>query len=125
MGIQFDDEPIRLETLADGYAVVGFDEQLREVLKNIADPNTHRPKPEQPKRVITLEIEVKPTINEWGVVLDISARYKPPKLVVRRAALTHAQMVEKSGRQVAYEATAPARQTTINNVLRIKEKEND
>jgi len=117
--IMFEEEPIRLETVADGHAGVLFDELLREVLGNISDPNTHKPKEDQPAREINLKFRIKPRINDCGTTLAIEV-LGASKLVSKRGAKTFAQVTDQGGVQLAFEATGPARQEEIDNVRNIR-----
>lgn len=66
---------VTLETIGHGAALELFNKELRNVLDNIADPNTE-PKG---KRKISLEITFAPTVNrDMGqVLIDCKAKLMP------------------------------------------------
>lgn len=74
MASEFD--KVSLNTLCGGGVVERFDDELRNVIKNIKDPNTS-----DKVREITLKVKIK--VNDardyCAVVADISSKTLPPK----------------------------------------------
>jgi hypothetical protein len=70
---------ITLQTICHGGVPEIFERELRDVLANIADPNTH---PEK-VRTITLKFAFKPQEDRSGAVIDFSckAALQPVKTV--------------------------------------------
>lgn len=60
---------VSLETLGNGAAVELFNEELRKVLDNIADPNT----PQKTSRMITLKVKITPNEERNGAAVEIAA----------------------------------------------------
>lgn len=81
-----DDIYVNLETLAQGAAVERFNDQWGEVLNNIKDPNTSA----TAKRVVTLQVELKPSEDRDRVQITINcaAKLAPPKSVESLAYLS-------------------------------------
>lgn len=70
---------ITIATICDSGVPEVFDRELREVLKNIADPNTA---PERP-RTLTLKFTFKPSEDRSQAVIDFTCRasLQPVKIV--------------------------------------------
>lgn len=63
---------ISIETIGGGVIPERFDRELRRVLKNIADPNTH-PKA---KREITVKVTIKPSESREIASMTVSCSSK-------------------------------------------------
>lgn len=60
---------VSLETLGNGAAVELFNEELRKVMDNIADPNTAQ----KASRMITLKVKITPNEERNGAAVEIAA----------------------------------------------------
>ena len=64
--------PLSLDTICDGQIPAIFARELRELLDNIADPNTAASK----VRTLTLTVNVKPLEDRSGAVMSFTCKAK-------------------------------------------------
>lgn len=109
-----DQEQISLANLKGGAAIEMFDRAMRQVIKNLADPNTE-PKA---KREITLKVTFQATEDRALVAMNVTCT---PKLSSQRSLTTTAliqagQMIENKPRQIGI---------FTDNVKPMERKQND
>lgn len=87
--------PLSLNTICEGQIPTVFTRELREVLDNIADPNTAASK----TRTITLTLNLKPLDDRSGAVMSFTCK---SKLVPVSVAASTCFLSRHTGRLEAY-----------------------
>jgi hypothetical protein len=90
------EEPLKLETLADGAAIERFNDALQVILENILDPNTGTK-----AREVNLKIKLKPDDNKDVLQITIECT---PKLAPADTIISNAYLGKDiSGKAIAHE----------------------
>lgn len=100
---------VALATLGSGAAAELFDAKMKEVLENIADPNT----PWKNARVIRLEVKIYPNEARDYAAMEINATVR---LAAYKGHEAHAHLGHESGELVAYEEEVKQPTLDLTNV---------